>query len=48
VETDEKILVVAMELGFKSLSRFYSMFNKFYGISPAKYRLMSRQNDIPI
>jgi len=48
VETDEKILAVAMELGFKSLSRFYSMFNKFYGISPAKYRLMSRQNDIPI
>lgn len=48
VETDEKILAVAMDLGYKSLSRFYSMFKKFYGISPAKYRSMSRQNDIPI
>ncbi|HCK99753.1 MAG TPA: hypothetical protein DHW42_06600 [Candidatus Marinimicrobia bacterium] len=48
VESDAKILAVAMDLGFKSLSRFYSMFNKFYGISPAKYRIMSRQNDIPI
>jgi len=33
VETDAKILAVAMELGFISLSRFYSMFKKFYGIS---------------
>ena len=48
VETEEKILAVALELGFKSLSRFYSMFNKYYGISPAKYRSISRQNDIPI
>ena len=48
VETEDKILAVAMELGFKSLSRFYSMFKKYYGISPAKYRLMSRQNDIPL
>jgi len=48
VETDDKILAVALELGFKSLSRFYSMFKKYYGISPAKFRLMSRQNDIPL
>lgn len=48
VETDVKILAVALDLGFQSLSRFYSMFKKFYGISPAKYRAMSRQNDIPI
>ncbi|MBN2600939.1 MAG: helix-turn-helix transcriptional regulator, partial [Candidatus Marinimicrobia bacterium] len=48
VETDEKILGVALELGFRSLSRFYNMFKKFYDISPAKYRSMSRQNDIPL
>lgn len=48
VETDAKILAVAIEMGFKSLSRFYSMFKKYYGISPAKYRMISRQNDIPI
>lgn len=48
VETDEKILAVALDLGFRSLSRFYSMFRKYYGVAPAKYRAISRQNDIPI
>jgi len=48
VETDRKILAVALDLGFQSLSRFYVMFRKFYGISPAKYRSISRRNDIPL
>lgn len=48
VETDEKILSIALDLGFVSLSRFYYLFKKYYGIPPARYRLMSRQNDIPI
>lgn len=48
VETDGKILAVALDLGFQSLSRFYGMFKKYYGVSPARYRAMSRRNDIPI
>ena len=48
VETDEKIISVAMDVGFSSLSRFHSLFKKYYGATPAKYRLMSRKNDIPI
>jgi len=48
VETDAKILAIAIEYGFKSLSRFYKMFNKHYGISPVRLRQMSRQNEIPI
>jgi AraC family cel operon transcriptional repressor len=48
VETDTKILSVALENGFKSLSRFYQMFNKFYGVSPVRLRQMSRRNEIPV
>jgi len=48
VETDAKILAIALEYGFKSLSRFYKMFNKYYGISPVRLRHISRQNEIPI
>ena len=48
VETDEKIFSVAMDVGFSSLSRFHRLFKKYYGATPAKYRLMSRKNDIPI
>lgn len=48
VETDDKILAIALDLGFTSLSRFHQLFKKYYGTSPGKYRLMSRQNDIPI
>jgi len=48
IENDDKIMAVAIEYGFRSLSRFYKMFNKHYGISPVKLRQMSRQNDIPL
>lgn len=48
IETDTKILSVALELGFKSISRFYNLFRKYYGVSPARLRQMSRQKVIPI
>jgi len=48
VETDEKIFSISLETGCANISRFYHLFKKYYGTSPAKYRSMSRQNEIPI
>ncbi len=48
IETDEKILAIALEYGFKSLSRFYKIFHKYYGVSPARLRQISRQKVIPL
>ncbi len=48
VESDEKILSIAYDLGFRSQSRFYQIFKKHYNLSPARYRALSRQNDIPV
>lgn len=45
---DEKILSIANELGFQSLSRFYHIFRGHYGMSPAKYRSIAKRDDIPI
>lgn len=47
-ETDRKILAIALNLGFQSLSYFYKMFKKYYGIAPGKYRQISRKNEIPV
>ena len=48
VETDKKILAISLNLGVQSLSYFYKMFKKYYGIPPGKYRKISRQNEIPV
>ncbi|SCY04513.1 AraC family transcriptional regulator [Desulfoluna spongiiphila] len=37
--TDMKIIDIAMESGFGSLSNFYNCFNKYCGKSPKKYRI---------
>jgi AraC family cel operon transcriptional repressor len=37
-DTNEEISGIAYDLNFQSLSRFYHLFKKFYGMSPAKYR----------
>ena len=37
-ETDAKVLTVAMDSGFGSLSTFYEAFQKHVGISPAAFR----------
>ncbi len=47
-DSDDKILSIANDLGFQSLSRFYHIFQKHYGMSPAKYRAISKRNDIPV
>ncbi len=47
IESDDKILAVAMDLGFQSLSRFYALFSKVYGVSPGKYRSLAKSNQIP-
>ena len=47
-ESNEEIYAIATDLNFKSLSRFYHLFKKYYGISPAKYRTIAKRTDIPI
>lgn len=37
-ETDSKILTIALNSGFGSLSSFYEAFQSYYGISPAAFR----------
>lgn len=37
-ESDAKVLIVALESGFKSLSAFFEAFEKASGVSPAQYR----------
>ena len=45
---NEEIYAIATDLGFKSLSRFYHIFKKHYGVSPGKYRAIARKNEIPM
>ncbi len=42
-ETDAKIVSIAFDSGFKSLSSFYSAFVSSYGASPARYRRENRE-----
>ena len=39
-DTNTDILEIANDLNFQSLSRFYALFRKKYGVSPAAYRRM--------
>lgn len=43
VQSDDKILNIAMEVGYDSLSHFYHVFKKQYGISPAACRKLSEK-----
>jgi AraC family cel operon transcriptional repressor len=43
-DTHDEIVAIADELNFQSLSRFYSLFRKTYGISPAAYRRLHLNN----
>jgi len=46
--SDEEIYVIAVDMGFNSISRFYKLFKKQYGIPPAQYRKIMKKNSIPI
>lgn len=39
VTTDQKIIDIAFEVGFGSISRFYAVFKQICGISPREYRM---------
>ena len=43
-DTSTAIIDIAGELDFQSLSRFYTLFRKAYGISPAAYRRLHTNN----
>lgn len=47
-DSEDKIYSISTDLGFKSLSRFYNIFRKHYGVSPARYRIIARKTDIPL
>jgi len=38
VDTKDKILQIALQSGFESLSTFYTQFRKVAGVSPNEYR----------
>lgn len=38
LKTEEKVSSIAFECGFGSLSRFYDVFNRHFGLSPQKFR----------
>ncbi|MCC3372080.1 AraC family transcriptional regulator [Cohnella sp. REN36] len=47
VYTDESVIEISMEAGYKNLSHFYHRFKEYYGSSPAQYRKLHRKIIIP-
>jgi len=45
VENDDKIVAVALEVGFENLSHFYHEFRRRFGRSPADYRRHVRRTE---
>jgi AraC family cel operon transcriptional repressor len=41
-DSNEEIGAISYDLNFQSLSRFYHLFKKYYGVSPAKYRIKAK------
>jgi len=41
--TDTDILTISLDCGFNSLSHFYQLFRASFGMTPRKYRILSRQ-----
>ena len=41
LQSDDEILSIALDCGFLSLSQFYKLFKKRYGVTPRQYRLQS-------
>lgn len=47
VHTDESVIEISMEAGYKNLSHFYHRFKEYFGSSPAQYRKLHRKIIIP-
>jgi AraC family transcriptional regulator, dual regulator of chb operon len=47
LHTDDSILTICLESGFENLSHFYHRFQKYFQVSPAKYRNLNRKIVIP-
>ncbi|MNJ40839.1 Melibiose operon regulatory protein [compost metagenome] len=45
-DTDKSVLDIALTAGFRSSSRFYSTFQKHIGMTPQKYRNLSKSNHV--
>ncbi|MDD2708467.1 MAG: helix-turn-helix domain-containing protein [Verrucomicrobiae bacterium] len=42
-QSQEKILNIVLECGFRNVGHFYSLFRKQFGISPRRYRLLQQR-----
>lgn len=45
LETDEKVLAIAEDLGFSSASQFGALFKRRFGMTPRDYRQAARRHD---
>ncbi len=43
INSNAEIYAIAVDLGFKSLSRYYKLFKKQYGVPPAQYRKIMKK-----
>ena len=46
-DTDRTILDIALTVGFNSSSRFYETFQRYLGLTPSRYRKLSRKCALP-
>jgi len=44
IHSDKPILDISLETGFENLSYFYTLFKKYYSISPLKFRKLNQTN----
>ena len=45
-DSKEEIMAIAIDLNFRSLSRFYKLFKQYYGVTPTQYRKNARSRHL--